>query len=62
MWEREDNMQAQIIMVVDGEEYVYGTYSYNTNEEKNRVNELDMKIREEREVDTYVKEVEDGNN
>ena len=57
MYERADNMQAQIIMVVDGEEYVYGTYSYNTNEEKNRVNELAMKIREEREVGTYVKEV-----
>ena len=53
-------MQAQIIMVVDGEEYVYGTYSYNTNEEKNIVNELAMKIREEREVGTYVKEVEDA--
>ncbi len=62
MREREDNMQAQIIMVVDGEEYAYGTYPYNTNEEKNKVNELAMKIREEREVGTYVKEVEDGNN
>lgn len=54
-------MQAQIIMVVDREEYPYGTYPYNTNEEKNKVNDLAMKIREEREVDTYVKEVEDGN-
>lgn len=55
-------MQAQIIMVVDGEEYFYGTYPYNTNEEKNKVNELAMKIRDEREVGTYVMEVEDGNN
>lgn len=55
-------MQAQIIMVVDGEEYAYGTYPYNTNEEKKKVNDLAMKIREEREVGTYVKEVEDGNN
>lgn len=54
-------MQAKIIMVVDGEEYIYGSYPYNTNEEKNKVNELAMKIREEREVGTYVKEVEDGN-
>lgn len=55
-------MQAEIVMVVDGEEYVYGKYPYNTNEEKNKVNELAMKIRDEREVGTYVKEVEDGNN
>lgn len=55
-------MQAQIVMVVDGEDYEYGTYPYNTNEEKNKVNELAMKIRDEREVDTYVREVEDGNN
>lgn len=50
-------MQAQIIMSVDGEEYVYGTYPYNTNAEKIRVNDLALKIRDEREVGTYVKEV-----
>ncbi len=55
-------MQAQIVMVVDGEKYVYGTYPYSTRREKIQVNDLAMKIREEREVDTYVKEVEDGNN
>lgn len=55
-------MQAQIVMVVDGEDYSYGTYPYDTNEEKNKVNDLAMKVREEREVSTYVKEVEDGNN
>lgn len=53
-------MQAQIVMVVDGDEYEYGTYPYNTNEEKKKVNDLAMKIREEREVGTYVKEVENA--
>ena len=50
-------MQAQIIMIVDGEEYLYGTYPFNTNEEKIKVNDLALKIRDEREVSTYVKEV-----
>ena len=50
-------MQAQIVMVVDGEEYVYGTYPYNTNSDKLRVNDLAMEIRDEREVGTYVRTV-----
>lgn len=50
-------MQAQIVMVVDGEEYVYGTYPYNTSSEKSKVNDLAMKIRDEREVGTYVRMV-----
>lgn len=50
-------MQAQIVMEIDGEEYLYGTYPFDTNSEKNRVNELAMKIRTERNVDTYIKEV-----
>ncbi len=50
-------MQAQIVMVVDGEEYVYGTYPYNSNTEKLRVNDLAMKIRDERKVCTYVRTV-----
>lgn len=50
-------MQAQIVMVVDGEEYVYGTYPYNTNSDKLRVNDLALKIRDEREVGTYVRKV-----
>lgn len=53
-------MQAQIVMVVDGEEYPYGTYPYNTRREKIQVNELAMKIRDERKIDAYVKEVEDA--
>ena len=51
-------MQAKIIMLIDDEEYVYGTYSFNTSAEKNKVNELAMIIRDERECYTYIKEVE----
>lgn len=51
-------MRAKIIMVFDGEEYEYGTYPFDTNEEKNRVNELAIQIRAERGCQTYVKEVE----
>lgn len=50
-------MRAKIIMVFDGEEYEYGTYPFSTNEEKNRVNELAIRIRHERDCDTYIKEV-----
>ena len=53
-------MQAQIVMVFDGDEHVYGTYSYNSNVEKNKVNDLAMRIRDEREVDVYVREVENA--
>jgi hypothetical protein len=49
---------AKIIMIIDGEEYVYGTYPFNTSNEKNYVNELAMQIRNERGCDTYVEEVE----
>lgn len=48
---------AQIIMIVDDEEYVYGTYPFNSIEEKNKVNELALKISSERDCQTYVKEV-----
>lgn len=51
-------MEAKIMMVIDGEPYSYGTYPYNTNEEKNKVNELAMKIRDERCCGTYIEEVE----
>jgi hypothetical protein len=49
---------AKIIMIIDGEEYVYGTYPFNTSNEKNYVNELAIQIRNERGCDTYVEEVE----
>lgn len=51
-------MKAKLIMNIEGEEYVYGTYNFNTPEEKNRVNELAMKIRDERDCHTYIEEVE----
>lgn len=51
-------MQAKIIMVFDDEEYAYGTYPFNTIEEKNKVNELAMKIRDERCCGAYIVEVE----
>ena len=40
-----------VMMVVDGEVYKYGTYS-----NRNRANEIAMQVREEREVETYVEE------
>ena len=49
--------KAKIIMVVDGEEYEYGTYDFETIEQRNRVNELAMKIRMERNCQTYVEEL-----
>lgn len=52
-------MKAKIIMSFGCEEYVYGTYNFNTPEEKNRVNELAMKIRNERDCHTHIEEVED---
>lgn len=49
---------AKIIMVMeDGSEWPYGTYPFETAEEKNRVNELALKIRRERGVHTYVLKV-----
>ena len=50
-------MKASIIMVFDGEEYVYGTYPFNTNAEKDKVNELAMQIHDERGCGTCVSEV-----
>ena len=47
--------KAKIIMTVDGQEYEYSAHPFETNEQKNRVNELAMKLREERgvPVDVY---------
>lgn len=50
-------MKAQIVMNIDGKEYVYGTYPFDTSSEKNRVNELAIQIKSERNVDTYINEV-----
>lgn len=40
-----------IYMVVDGNEYAYGTY-----ENRNRANEIAMQVRESRNVEVYVAE------
>lgn len=48
---------AEIWMVFGAEEYKYGTYRFITCAEKNRVNNLAMKLREERGCETYVKEI-----
>lgn len=51
-------MSAEIIMCVDGEEFSYGRYHFETNDQKRRVNELAMNIASERSVYTYVKELD----
>ena len=50
-------MQAKIIMVFEDGEYPYGTYNFSTEDEQKFVNELAMKIGNERGCQTYVKEV-----
>jgi hypothetical protein len=52
-------MQAKIMMWVEGEPYEYGTYDFNTTDQKNRVNELAMKVRDERDCYTYVEIVKE---
>ena len=47
-------MKAEIIMVIDGEEYVYGRYPFETYGQRDKVNGLSMKVRDERGVDVYV--------
>ena len=48
---------AEIVMTVDGVEYVFGTYPFTTNEEQNRVNEIALKVADERGVYVYVREI-----
>ena len=50
-------MKARIMMIFEEGSYEYGTYLFNTNAEKIRVNELAMKVREERGCHTYIEEV-----
>ena len=45
------------MMIFEDGSYEYGTYLFNTNAEKIRVNELAMKVREERGCHTYIEEV-----
>lgn len=48
-------MNAESIMMVDGQEYRFGTYLFETAEQKDHVNERAMEIREERGVETFVR-------
>lgn len=48
---------AEIVMTVDGEEYVFGRYPYSTNEEKNRVNDIAINVGKERGIYVYVREI-----
>lgn len=50
-------MSAEIVMVIDGEEYIYGTYPFETDVEQTKVNNLAMQIRDEREVGVYVRRI-----
>lgn len=52
-------MTAKIIMVVDGEEYEYGTYPFDTNDQKNKVNSIAERIRIERNCESYVKRMDE---
>lgn len=49
-------MKAKIIMIVDGEEYPYGTYPFETPEEVLKVNQIVEKVREQRKIEVYVAE------
>ena len=51
LWE-DEGKRFRVIMVVDDEEYPYGTY-----DSRDRANEIALKVRDERDVDTYVEEV-----
>lgn len=42
----------EIVMVIDGTEYRYGTDS-----DRNRANEIAMRVKEERDVEVFVKEI-----
>jgi hypothetical protein len=42
----------EIVMVIDGIEYRYGA-----DENRNRANEIAMAVREERNVETFVREI-----
>lgn len=53
-------MKARIIMVFGKNEYYYGTYPFNTPNEQNRANEIALKVREERDCDTYIETIEDN--
>lgn len=46
-------MMYRVIMIIDDVEYGYGTYK-----ERDRANSIAMMVRDERNVDVYVEEIE----
>lgn len=44
----------EIVMVIEGNEYVHGRYSIAN---RNAVNELAMEVRDTRQVETFVREI-----
>ncbi len=51
LWD-DEGKRFKVIMVVDDEEYTYGTY-----DSRDRANEVAMEVRDARGVDTYIEEV-----
>lgn len=49
-------MKARVMMIIDGTAYEYGTYMFNTDADKKRVNEVALQVAEERGCQTYVEE------
>lgn len=50
LWE-DTEKRFRVIMIVDDEEYTYGTY-----ESRDRANEVAMQVRDERDIETYIEE------
>ena len=52
-------MKATIMMTFEEGDFPYGTFSYNTDAEKIRVNEIAVMICQQRRCDVYVQEEPD---
>ena len=51
------NQKAQIVLKDEDGEHIHGTYDFNTNAEKNAVNELAMRLRDARKMGVEVRKV-----
>ena len=49
------NQKAQIVLKDEDGEHIHGTYDFNTNAEKNAVNELAMRLRDARKMGVEVR-------
>lgn len=49
-------LKARVMMIIDGTAYEYGTYMFNTDADKKRVNEVALQVAEERGCQTYIEE------